>query len=156
MTTPAPQNYRTHALLTENPEDERRMHHVFWVYRPSYDQDKAAQGLGDIEKHEIDSCLILRGAAQDVTQEEAMTLLSVFEKQETARGGTIEQGAEAAPDNTWPRSKLGRDFMQAKHYSQHADDMRQAADARAKQASILDGDINLPRSPTIKSRVKPK
>ena len=61
------QTFRTRALLTENPEDDLRLHHVFWVYRPSYDAAKAAAGLGDIEKHEIDSCLILRGEAQDVT-----------------------------------------------------------------------------------------
>ncbi|MDP2205896.1 MAG: hypothetical protein Q8K65_06265 [Alphaproteobacteria bacterium] len=150
------QMYRTHALLTENPEDDLRLHHVFWVYGKSFDADKAAQGLGDISKHEIDSCLVLSGEAFDLTPQEAVLKLAELEKAETVRGGTIAQDAEDGADDSWPRSKLGRDFINAVHHSRFEAIAAAARDDMARQATILSGDLTLPPAVQIKSRVLKK
>jgi len=147
------QMYRTHALLTENPEDDRRLHHVFWVFGKSRDAAKAAQGLGDIEKHEIDSCLVLRGEAFDLTPQEAAQKLAELEKAEIARGGKIEDDAETGADDTWPRNKLGRDFMKAAHHSRFEEISTATRNEKARQATILPDDITLPPAVQIKSRV---
>jgi hypothetical protein len=147
------QMYRTHALLTENPEDDLRLHHVFWVYGKSFDADKAAQCLGDISKHEIDSCLVLRGEAFDLTPQEAVQKLVELEKAEIARGGKIEDDAEDGADDNWPRSKLGRDFINAVHHSRFDAITIAARDEKARQATILSGDLTLPPAIQIKSRV---
>jgi hypothetical protein len=150
------QMYRTHALLTENPEDDRRLHHVFWVYGKSFDADKAAQGLGDISKHEIDSCLVLSGEAFDLTPQEAVQKLAELEKAEIARGGNIEEDAEDGADEKWPRSKLGRDFIKSAHYSRFETITAAIRDNIAHQATILSDDLTLPPRVEIKSRVLKK
>lgn len=144
--------YRTRALLTENPEDDLRLHHVFWVFRKSYDAEKAAQGLGDIEKHEIDSCLVLRGEAFDLTAAQAVEKLAELEKAEIARGGKIEEDAETADDDSWPRKKLGRDFANAVHFGRYDEILHQAREELGRQASVLEQDIILPPSPVIRAR----
>jgi hypothetical protein len=128
------QRYRTHALLTDNPEDDLRQHHVFWAWRPSYDAEKAAAGLGDIEKYEIDSCLTLRHVAHDVSVDRATVQLAALEKATIAAGGTVERQAETCADTEWPRSKLGHDFKSAVHYSAY-DDIRKAHEAEAARAA---------------------
>jgi|GEM_PF-1316787 len=147
------QMFRTHALHSENPEDDNRLHHVFWVYRRSYDQKKAAAGLGDIEKHEIDSCTILRGEAHDLTAAEAVQALAALEKAQIARGGKIENEADLASGNNWLSKKLGSDFAQAAHHSRFEDIQNAAREDMARRASVLDGDIVLPPSPAVRSRV---
>ncbi|MBW7910978.1 MAG: hypothetical protein H3C49_06855 [Alphaproteobacteria bacterium] len=147
------QMYRTHALHSENPEDDNRLHHVFWVYRRSYDQQKAAAGLGDIEKHEIDSCLILRGEAQDLTAAEAVQRLAALEAAQIARGGTIESEAELAEGDGWLSKKLGGDFAKAAHHSRFAEIQSATREDMGRRASVLDGDIILAPSPAIRSRV---
>ena len=146
------QTFRTRALLTENPEDDLRLHHVFWVYRPSYDAAKAATGLGDIEKHEIDSCLILRGEAQDVTLAEAIVKLAALEQEEISRGGKIEQDAETAADDSWPRSKLGHDFKKSAHHSDYAGMQAAAREQLGRDAATASNDVAL--LPAIK--IKPR
>lgn len=150
------QMYRTHALLSENPEDDGRLHHVFWVFRKSYDEAKAAQGIGDIEKHEVDSCLTLRGEAFDLTPAEAAQKLAALEKAEIARGGKIETDAETDPDDSWPRQKLGRDFIKAAHHSRFDDITAAARKELAQQATILPDDITLPPALKVKSRILKK
>lgn len=150
------QMYRTHALLTENPEDDLRLHHVFWVFRKSYDEAKAAQGLGDIERHEIDSCLVLRGESFDITAAEAAQKLAELESAEIARGGKIEDDAETGADTDWPRSKLGRDFIKAAHHSRFDDITTASRNERARQSTILPDDLTLPPTVQIKSRVLKK
>lgn len=150
------QMYRTHALLTENPEDDLRLHHVFWVFGKSRDPAKAAQGLGDIEKHEIDSCLVLRGEAFDLTPQEAAQKLAELEKSEIARGGKIEEDAETGADDSWPRKKLGRDFIKAAHHSRYEEISAASRNERARQATILPDDIILPPALQVKSRILKK
>ncbi len=144
------QTFRTRALLTENPEDDLRLHHVFWVYRPSYDAAKAAAGLGDIEKHEIDSCLILRGEAQDVTLADALVKLAALEQGELSRGGKIEQDAETAADDSWPRSKLGHDFKKSAHHSDYEGMQAAAREELGRDATTAANDITL--LPAVKIR----
>lgn len=146
------QTFRTRALLTENPDDDLRLHHVFWLYRPSYDAAKAAAGLGDIEKHEIDSCLILRGEARDVTLAEAIVKLAALEAAEITRGGKIEHDAETATDDSWPRSKLGNDFKKSAHHSDYAGIQAAAREQLGRDATTASNDIALLPAVKIKHR----
>ncbi len=146
------QTFRTHALLTENPDDDLRLHHVFWVYRPSYDDAKAAAGLGDIQKHEIDSCLILRGALNDVTLADAIVKLAELEQAEIKRGGKIEHDAETAADDSWPRSKLGHDFKKSAHHSAYAGLQAAAREELGRNATTAANDITLLPAVKIKPR----
>ena len=146
------QTFRTRALLTENPDDDRRLHHVFWVYRPSYDDAKAAAGIGDIEKHEIDSCLILRGEQSDITLADAIVKLATLEQDEMKRGGKIEHDAETAADDSWPRSKLGHDFKKSAHHSAYADMQTAAREALGRDATTASNDIALLPAVKIKQR----
>lgn len=146
------QTFRTRALLTENPDDDMRLHHVFWVYRPSYDAAKAAAGLGDIEKHEIDSCLILRGEERDVTQADAIVKLAALEQAEIKRGGKIEHDAETAADDSWPRSKLGADFKKSAHHSDYAAMQAAAREQLGRDATTASNDIALLPAVKIKQR----
>lgn len=149
----AGQRYRTHALLADDPDNDMRQHHIFWAWRPSYDAQKAAAGLGDVEKFEIDSCLVLRHVSSDVSETQAVTQLAALEKATAAAGGTIDHSAETCAQNEWPRSKLGHDFNSAVHYSVY-DDLRKAHAAEAARAAAkAQDDIALLPSMKIKPRM---
>lgn len=108
--------FRTEALLAENPEDDFRLHHVYWVCAPSYDAAKAAKGLYDIARVEISSCKIYCGQGNDMELEEALAKMEELEKALRGKGGQ-----PLDPNDKFYFERMGSDYAAAHHFSRYED-----------------------------------
>lgn len=104
--------FRTEALMAENPEDDFRLHHVYWVCAPSYDAEKSAKGLYDIARVEISSCKIYCGQGNDMELEEALAKIEELEKALRGKGGQPIDPADA-----FYFDRMGSDYATAHHFS---------------------------------------
>ncbi|HEX2753342.1 MAG TPA: hypothetical protein VHP34_09645 [Alphaproteobacteria bacterium] len=106
--------FRTEALLAENPEDDFRLHHVYWFSRPSFNKEKAAKGLVDITRVEVSSCKIYCGQGSDMELEEALAKMEELEKALRAKGGQ-----PIDPKDTFYVERMGSDYSSAHHVSRY-------------------------------------
>jgi len=150
MTAPqklADMKFRTRAMLVEDPNDDyRRLQHVYWVCAPSHDGQKAAEGLYDVTRVEIDSCTIYRGQGHHIKLAEALALLEGFEKDLRNKGG---QPLDEEKDRFY-FDRMGRDYATARHFSKY-DDLRKAEIARLSTESTR---LGTPVAPMKQIRFK--
>ena len=141
----AEMKFRTEALLAENPEDDDRLHHVYWVCAPSYEPAKAAQGLYDIARVEISSCMIYCGQGNDMELEEALAKMAELEKALRGKGGQ-----PIDPKDTFYIEKMGSDYASAHHFSKY-EDLLKAEIARISAESTR---LDTPVAPMKQIRFK--
>lgn len=134
--TPKKNHYRTEALLAENPEDDDRLHHVFWMCHPSFDENKAANGLVDIHRVEISSCKIYCGQGCDMVLEEALAKMEELEKALRAKGG---QPIDAK--DSFYLERMGSDYQEAHHFSKYEDIRKQEIAEISADSTRLDNGI---------------
>lgn len=141
-----PQNlYRTEALLAENPEDDYRLHHVYWLCEPSYDADKAAQDIVDIKRVEVSSCKIYCGQGCDMVLEEALAKIEELEKALRAKGGQ-----PIDPQDSFHLERMGSDYQKAHHFSKYEEIRQQEIAQISADSTKLDTGIK----PMKKIRLK--
>lgn len=129
-------HYRTDALLAENPEDDDRLHHVYWMCHPSFDADKAAKGLVDITRVEISSCQIYCGQGTDMVLEEALAKIEELEKALRAKGGQ-----PIDPQDSFHLERMGSDYQKAHHFSKYEELRQQEIAQISAESTKLDTGI---------------
>jgi len=130
-------SFRTHALLAENPEDDDRLHHVYWVCAPSGDKAMAAKGLYDITRVEISSCEIFCGQGIDLVLEEALAKLEELEKALRAKGGQpLDEKNDA-----YHFQKMGKTYATAHHFSRYEELRAEEIAQISADSTRLENDI---------------
>jgi len=128
--------FRTNAILAENPEDDFRLHHVYWFLQPSYDDAKRAEGLVDVTRVEVSSCKIIAGQGRDMELEEALAKIEELEKALIAKGGKPLE-----PDDSFHHEKMGSDYRTAHHFSKYEEIRQQHIAQISADSTKLDNGI---------------
>lgn len=139
--------FRTHAILAENPEDDFRLHHVYWFVQPSYEDAKRAEGLVDVTRVEVSSCKIMVGQGRDMVLEEALAKIEELEKALLGTGGKLLE-----PDDHFHYEKMGSDYKNAHHFRKYEEIRQQHIAQISADSTKLDNGITPMKKIQFKSK----